>query len=261
MDLAAILDDIERNLAGDLSLERLALRVRLSPHHFHRRFSVEVGEPPMQYVRRLRLEAAAVRLTYSQRSVTDIAFGAGYATHEGFTRAFHRRFGIAPLGYRAVGGVAAPPVGFAPRLVRLPARRIAVLRHVGPYDRSAETCAHLASWAVARGQLGGEMLVMYLDDQSITKPHQTRCDVALVVDGRALADGAVRIRDLPGGTHAVIPQAGAVSERRRYYDVAFRCWLPSIGQRPSGRPFEVYAVRDGVVDQFATTIHIPLRAR
>ena len=48
-----------------------------------------VGETPLELARRLRLERAAWRLRDKERAVTEIAFDAGYETHEAFTRAFH----------------------------------------------------------------------------------------------------------------------------------------------------------------------------
>jgi len=258
--VAAALEHIERNLAGDLSIEALARRFGLSPYHFHRRFRARVGEPPKRYVRRLRLEGAAARLKLSSCSVTEIAFAAGYATHEAFTRAFHARFGVSPLRFRAALAGRDVPAGFLPRIARLPARRVAWVRHVGPYDRAAESFERLAAWAARRGLRGGAMLGVYWDDQDITAPEQTRCDVGLFVGERVSGEGEVGVREFPGGDHAVFHHAGDVPERRRLYEIAFRSWLPSIGRQPSGAPpFEVYARSARGADQAATHVHIPLR--
>lgn len=262
MDLTPLLEHIERNLAGDLSLAALARRGGFSPYHFHRLFHAEVGEPPKQYVRRLRLERAATRLKLSQRSVTDIAFDAGYETHEAFTRAFGARFGVAPQRFRAALRECALPPGFAPRIERLPARRIAFLRHVGPYDQTPATFARLAAWAAAGGLLRETMLALYWDDQDITAAKQTRCEVALVVGAAVEGDREVRIGELRGGDYAVFEQTGEVAERRSLYEAAFRTWLPSIGRRPANAPpFEEYAVGARGVDQATARIHIPLRPR
>src|SRR5262245_22149980 len=164
MNLTAVLEYIERNLAGDLSLQALARRGGVSPYHFHRLFHAAVGEPPKRYVRRLRLESAATRLKLSRRSVTEVAFGVGYDTHEGFTRAFGAHFGVSPRCFRAALPEPELPAGFAPRIEARPRRRIAFLRYVGPYDRTAGAFARLAAWAAARGLLGGSMLAVYRDD-------------------------------------------------------------------------------------------------
>lgn len=262
MDLTPLLEHIERNLAGDLSLAALAQRGGFSPYHFHRLFHAEVGEPPKQYVRRLRLERAATRLKLSRRSVTDIAFDAGYATHEAFTRAFGDRFGVAPRSFRAALPERQLPPGFAPRIERVAARRVAFLRHVGPYDQTAETFEQLTTWAQRRGLRRETMLALYWDDQDITAAEQTRCEVALVVDASVEGDREVRVRVLCGGDHAVFEQTGEVPERRSFYEAAFRTWLPSIGRRPANAPpFEEYAATAAGADQSSARIHIPLRPR
>lgn len=261
MDLAAVLAHIERNLAGDLSLRTLARRSGVSPHHFHRLFHAAVGEPPLRYVRRLRLERAAARLKLSPARVTDVALDAGYAAHEAFTRAFSGRFGVPPRRFRAARPPADPPRGFSPRIAVLPARRIACLRWVGPYDRAAAAFRRLASWAAERRVLGATMLGFYLDDQEITAATQTRCDVALVVPASVDGHGAIRVRDQPAQQCAVFEHTGGVAERRRLHEVAFRHWLPRSGHRPAGVPFEEYAVVGRGVDQRSTRIHIPLAPR
>ena len=58
----AALDFIDRNIGDDVSLAKLASVACFSPYHFHRIFSSFVGEPPAEYVRRLRLEKAAILL-------------------------------------------------------------------------------------------------------------------------------------------------------------------------------------------------------
>lgn len=262
MNLAAVLEYVERNLAGDLSLAALARRSGLSPYHFHRSFRAAVGEAPVQYVRRLRLELAATRLKLTTRSVTDVAFGVGYDTHEGFTRAFRARFGVPPQRYRAARPVPELPAGFAPRIEWLPPRRVAFVRCVGPYDRTAAAFDRLAAWAAPRGLLGGTMLASYWDDQDITAPSQTRCEVSLAVGERVAGSGDIHVREIPGGDYAVFDQVGDVPQRRSFYEAAYRRWLPSLRRRPTGGPpFEVYAFTPRGPDQAAARIHIPLRPR
>src|SRR6266700_2976443 len=102
---------IQGHLDEDLSLDRLARVAHFSPFHFHRIFRALGGEAVSEYVRRLRLEAAAFVLSSTDRPVTVVAFDAGYGTHEAFTRAFRQMFGVSPSQYRAGrrGPVSHPP--------------------------------------------------------------------------------------------------------------------------------------------------------
>ena len=96
----AAIEHIAGHLDDALELEALARLACLSPFHFHRVFRGMVGETPVEFARRLRLERAAWRLRDKTRAVTEIAFDAGYETHEAFTRAFRAAYSTSPSGFR-----------------------------------------------------------------------------------------------------------------------------------------------------------------
>jgi AraC family transcriptional regulator len=102
-----VLVHIQQHLDESLQLEELAGLACFSPYHFHRVFKGMVGESVKEYVRRLRLERAASQLKLGSASVVDIALGAGYDSHEAFTRTFKTAFGTAPSQYRfgSPGGI------------------------------------------------------------------------------------------------------------------------------------------------------------
>ncbi len=91
------------HLDEDVSLEALAGQAGLSAFHLHRVFSAVAGETPKQFTLRLRLGRASAMLLTSGDSVLDIALSCGFQSHEAFSRAFRRRFGITPSAYRARG--------------------------------------------------------------------------------------------------------------------------------------------------------------
>ena len=97
-----VLIHVEEHLDEPLPLAELAAIAGFSPHHFHRIFQHVTGEAPKEYLRRLRLERAVYRLKVSPDNVLQIALEAGFTTHETFTRAFTRRFGINPSEFRGV---------------------------------------------------------------------------------------------------------------------------------------------------------------
>ncbi|RYB89710.1 AraC family transcriptional regulator [Nocardioides glacieisoli] len=95
---AAFLDALGETL--DLGADERARRLHLSRFHLDRVVSATGGEPPERMRRRLLLERAAYRLVTSERQVVDIAFEAGFGSHEAFTRAFAREYGSAPSHWR-----------------------------------------------------------------------------------------------------------------------------------------------------------------
>lgn len=98
------LRDIQRWVAehpdGDLSVEALARRARLSPRQFARAFQAEVGVPPGRYVDQTRLENARRLLEDSGDGVEKVARASGYGTPEAMRRAFLRDLGVSPAEYR-----------------------------------------------------------------------------------------------------------------------------------------------------------------
>ncbi len=94
----AFLDTLAETL--DLGSEERARRLHLSRFHLDHVVSATGGEPPERMRRRLLLERSVHHLLSGDRKVVEIAFDAGYGSHEAFTRAFTREYGVAPSRWR-----------------------------------------------------------------------------------------------------------------------------------------------------------------
>ncbi|HZZ45450.1 MAG TPA: helix-turn-helix domain-containing protein [Pseudonocardia sp.] len=88
------------NPGADLSLAALAARVNLSPRHFARLFSAEVGMSPGHYVERVRLEAARRSVESTDHPLAAIAAATGFGTAENLRRVFVAALGVGPAEYR-----------------------------------------------------------------------------------------------------------------------------------------------------------------
>jgi AraC family transcriptional regulator len=98
--LTRVLDYIEANLEGDLTVVRLASVACLSQFHFARAFKAAVGESPHRHVSARRLERAKELLSDADRALVDIALGLRFSCQANFTRAFRRATGQTPTQYR-----------------------------------------------------------------------------------------------------------------------------------------------------------------
>src|SRR5215470_4568854 len=78
-----------------------ARRLATSRSSFADRFSALVDEPPLRYLSRLRIDAAARRLRSSDDKLSAVAAEAGYESVSAFNRAFKRQVGMTPGEYRA----------------------------------------------------------------------------------------------------------------------------------------------------------------
>ncbi len=91
---------IDASPGADHRVPILAGAVAMSPRHFTRLFTAEVGESPGRYVERVRVEAARRRLEETGETVDVVAARCGFGTAETLRRTFHRRLGVAPDDYR-----------------------------------------------------------------------------------------------------------------------------------------------------------------
>ena len=91
---------IEANLGERITLVSLARAGRYSPWHAARIFKEVTGTAPFDYIRRRRLSEATGPLRRQRGRIIDVAFDFVFDSHEGFTRAFSREFGMAPSYFR-----------------------------------------------------------------------------------------------------------------------------------------------------------------
>jgi AraC-like DNA-binding protein len=71
-----------------------------------RRFTDEVGEPPLAYLSSWRMLIAAQRLKHTSETVESIARTVGYTSEYAFNRAFSRHRGQPPGRYRRLAQAA-----------------------------------------------------------------------------------------------------------------------------------------------------------
>lgn len=90
----------------EITLPDLAKAALYSPWHALRAFAELTGKTPFDYLRAVRLSAAAKKLRDTNMSVLDVALESAFGSHEGFTKAFSREFAISPQRYRKE----APPI-------------------------------------------------------------------------------------------------------------------------------------------------------
>lgn len=266
---------IQTHLDHDLTLDQLAERSGFSPYHFHRIFSAFIGEPVKRYIRRLRLERSAYRLKISQESVLQIALDAGFKTHETFTRAFTRQFGLNPSIYRQhflqavyerkrrlpADETKQPgfiyEAGQLSQVVNVPLRfeqvrpvLVAFIRHIGPYDTVLEPGSPLSSlwetlfrWGEAQKLINADSLLIGIpqDDPTVTSPEKLRFDVGVQVPMFREPTSSIGCQTLTSGLYAVGRHYGTFEHLAETYTHIYdRCILSGQYQLRAASPFEVY---------------------
>lgn len=261
-------DRIAGSLDEAMELADLADAAGLSPFHFHRIFRGMIGETPLEMLRRLRIERAAWRITNSTSTITEIAFDAGYETHEAFTRAFRESYHATPTAYRArrrtrfelaaTCGIHFEPDGkavvFTPRdsggrdmnvdIQDMPAMRVGAVRHVGPHNQvhfAFETLAKIAGRAGLFMRPGAVCLAIYYGDPETTPPDQLYSDAAVsVAEETVLPEGLTEQR-VRGGRFARTIYIGPYERLGDAWGRFMGEWLPASGHRLGpGGTYEIY---------------------
>lgn len=90
---------IDSHLQEKITLRQLSDASGYSPWHAARLFKEETGKAPFDYIRAVRLSQAALLLRDKKCRVIDVALDFVFDSHEGFTRAFSKEFGLPPKKY------------------------------------------------------------------------------------------------------------------------------------------------------------------
>lgn len=94
---------IEKNYQKELSVERLAEQVYLTPDYLSRLFKKSTGQSLNQYIKSYRMKKAKELLQTTNRKVIDICSDVGYMNYPYFCQSFREYYGITPEKYRQEG--------------------------------------------------------------------------------------------------------------------------------------------------------------
>jgi AraC-like DNA-binding protein len=83
-----------------LSVNQIARRAGIAPHHFIRLFRAVFGETPHQYRSLAQIERAKHLLLLTDETVTDVCMAVGFSSLGSFSTLFTRRVGVSPSAFR-----------------------------------------------------------------------------------------------------------------------------------------------------------------
>lgn len=92
---------IRNHFKEPLSLEDVAHFMNVSPVYASRLIQQTLGFGFKEYLMDLRLKYAASMLIYTEESISNVAYFAGYSTASYFARGFKKKYGISPAEYRS----------------------------------------------------------------------------------------------------------------------------------------------------------------
>lgn len=268
---------IETHFASEISLDEVAQIAGVSPFYLTRAFGDMTGVSLMRYVRGRRLTEAARALANGAGDILTVAIGAGYGSHEAFTRAFRDQFGLTPEAMRRQGHLGSitlvEPIKMNQAVnTTLPAVRFEhgrLLLIAGLAQRyTCESSAGIPSqwqrflphFGSIPGQKGRVAFgVRFNSDEEGNFDYL--CGVEVSDFSAALADDFTHIR-IPAQKYAVFSHREHISTIRSTWATIWTAWLPESGHELVDAPdFERYGEEfDSRTGNGGLEIWLPIKA-
>lgn len=275
-----IMEYIEQHIDQPINLYAMSQIAHFSPFHFHRIFTVVVGETPANFLQRIRIEKAAQQLKDSPSKVIgDIAYSCGFSSVSLFSRTFRKHFGVSAKEYRQLekpllvkDGVYFSKMGqqlskkskliviqneefCTNKLKQLIIMETEVIvkemhelqviycRHTGAFNQIGQAYGKLMQFAGPRGLLNSpnaKTLTVYHDDPSVTEMDKMRQSACLIVNSDVKVEGEIGKMTVPAGKYAV----GHFEIVEAQFEQAWNTmclWLTESGYEPGeGYNYELY---------------------
>ena len=91
---------IETNYGEKLSVNTLAGLFAISKRNFERRFKKATSNTPVEYLQRVKIEAAKKSLESGRENVNEVMYSVGYTDSKAFRTTFKKITGLSPIDYR-----------------------------------------------------------------------------------------------------------------------------------------------------------------
>ena len=265
---------IEEHNDAKLLLEDVAQKAFLSPYHFHRLFSVAVGETVTNYITRKRIEKAASYLLHQkQKTITEVSETVGFSDLSSFSRAFKKFYGLSPNQFKEESSEKYSKIckneskngqlqisfeqyicntNNALKWLQMNAKTeikqikkldIAYIAHQGELEKIGSVFNRLIQWAAPKGLMNQEnlrLLTIYHDSPKITSPEKIRTSVAIVLNTPTKVDGEVNLKTINPGKCIVNRFEIQPHEFQQAWESSF-VWMTENGYKKSEiDPFEIY---------------------
>ena len=92
---------IEKNVGEKITVDQLAAQLAVGRRNFERRFKKATANTVVEYIQRVKIEAAKASLERSLDNVNEVMYNVGYTDPKAFRIAFKKITGLSPVQYRA----------------------------------------------------------------------------------------------------------------------------------------------------------------
>ncbi len=279
--IAQAIDFIEDNLREPIGVADMAGAVGYSLYHFCRTFNQTTHHTPYDYLMRRRLAEAAQTLLQHEERIVDVAFEYQFNSHETFSRAFKRVYGMQPTQLRQQDHIDRPgPMPrltlahleqiskgayLKPLLVEMDALQVAGFMALVREDQAiiprlwSLLARELQSRATAIGAESQYGIISYPADW---EEHGFLYMAAFQIEVPEAAGPALVLKALPVLACARFIHKGPITDLPLTLDYAYHTWLPKSG-RQLAQPLVIEHYGQGYRavddDDFEVEIYLPIQ--
>ncbi|WP_035060963.1 AraC family transcriptional regulator [Andreprevotia chitinilytica] len=279
-----VLEYIDANLDGDLSVTQLCSVAAFSKYHFHRQFSEFFGIGVFKYVQLCRLKRAAHQLAFrNHHQIIDIALESGYEGPEAFARAFKKSIGQSPSDFRKqpqwgpwyaiyqplselrVNHMKPTQQAKHVEIIHFNDTNVAVLEHRGDPALVGNSVRTFIEWRKQNKlppSISATFNIAY-DNPLETAPEDYRFDLCAATDRDIPANefGVVR-KVILGGRCAVLRHIGSTDTLGETIRHLYAEWLPQSGEELRDFPLYFQRVKffpDVAEHEAITDVFLPIK--
>lgn len=266
---------IQDNLEYSIVWNDVCKKCGISEYHFHRIFSTYMGESPGSFIKRKRMEKAAVYLSCrgKEMSIVDISLLCGYSSQANFSKAFKLYFGVTAGDVIKGEQPKKSKIGKIkskygkdfnvkdlypnPELIKASKDYFKeVLMKVEMIDMTERTVMYMeskngyvkesihATWDSLIEQAiclpikkeKFEMFGIGHDNPQITPEEKCRYDACILLEDGVTVGSSIKSKALPSGKYACFYFKGESSDLIQFYLSIYKDWFPKSGFEPGDFP-------------------------
>ncbi|MDD3220289.1 MAG: AraC family transcriptional regulator [Lachnospiraceae bacterium] len=272
---------MESHLTEELTVEKIAEQVCISPFYFQKGFSMLCGLTVMEYIRNRRLALAGGELAAGEAKVINVAMKYGYDSPDSFAKAFTRFHGVSPSTVRKDGTMIK---SFAPLQLEISLKggylmdykiekkeSFTVLANEKRFNYESAKQEVPSFWrehyASGKGQYICGMFGINVDEQMGNESFEYL--IADIYDPTKEVPEGLVVKTIPEFTWAVFPCKGSMPEALQDVNTKiFTEWLPALKEYEfaAGYCVEMYdnpqKYEKGTLDEnYYTEIWIPVKRK
>ncbi|MGX7030864.1 AraC family transcriptional regulator [Vagococcus zengguangii] len=231
---------IEEHIQDDLTIEKIAKHVYLTPMSLQKGFSMLCGYTLNEYIRKRKFTLAGFDVMNSNEKIIDIALKYGYESPDNFTRAFKRFHGSSPISVRTGEATIQE---FAPLKVNLELKGGYLMEYrieEKPAFKVAGICQTIAYEAAYKEvPLFWQLLMSKHQTVDFCPKYGVNADLEMTgidfdymiaddLNGNMLPFSEAKIQEIPAHTWAVFPCRGRADQQLADINQKiYQEWLPN----------------------------------